>query len=180
MLYSNTSYNVYYVKIIEWDNIIGLFLSGLLLAWIQYLTTRSQKNGHKKSNFYHTRNKIIPNVKAAAELLGVTEEDIIQMDKDGAPVIFENYLNLWDSKHIKAEGWDGWTFSRSALLHKKQRWVPSRLLQYKQDIEKIERLETKIYKMQNLKGFVNIGKNLIFRKLLNYRVKIYLNNNLLQ
>jgi hypothetical protein len=44
---------------------------------------------HKKPSFYHARNRIIPNKKLSAELLGVEIAEIERMDKDGGPVIAE-------------------------------------------------------------------------------------------
>lgn len=82
----------------------------------------------KKTSFYHTRNKIAPNKEQAAELLGVTVTEIDRMDTNGAPIMAERLLLLWDSKRIAIPGWDGWLFSRGTLRYKGQQWRPDNIL----------------------------------------------------
>ena len=117
----------------------------------------------KKPSFYHTR-KNICNVKVAAELLGVSESEIEQMDKEGAPVMAERLLLLWDKKHINAPGWEGFVFSRGALIHKNKRWRPENLLQLRKDAERVEQLENEIYKLYSLSGLLKISKKIIRKK----------------
>ncbi len=74
----------------------------------------------KKPSFYHTR-KNICNVKIAADILGVDEAEVERMDKEGAPAMAERLLLLWDRKYIHAPGWEGFVFSRGALIHKNKR-----------------------------------------------------------
>jgi hypothetical protein len=112
----------------------------------------------RKTSFYHTRNKIAPNKQQAAELLGVTIEDIEQMDANGAPIMAERLLLLWDRKHIAAPGWDGFMFSRGALIHKNKRWRPENLLQIRKDAERIEQLESEISRLYSIKGLLTIAK----------------------
>jgi hypothetical protein len=117
----------------------------------------------KKPSFYHTRNKIIPNKEQAAELLGVTVKEIEEMDTKGAPVMAERLLLLWDRKHIAAPGWDGFVFSRGALIHKNKRWRPENLLQLRKDMERIEQLENELFRIKTWAGLVKIAKKLILK-----------------
>ncbi len=119
----------------------------------------------KKSSFYHTRNKICPNKKQAAELLGVDIAEIERMDKEGSPVMAERYLLLWDRKYIGSPGWDGFVFSRGALIFKKKRWRPENLLQLRCDADKVDQLEAEIYRLHSFSGLVKISRILILNKL---------------
>lgn len=118
----------------------------------------------KKPSFYHTRKKIVPNEQQAAELLGVDVADILRMDKEGAPIMAERLLCLWDRKYISEPGWDGWVFSRGALIHKNKRWRPENLLQQRKDIEKIEQLESELHKLYSVSGLIKISMSLIKRR----------------
>lgn len=117
----------------------------------------------KKTSFYHTRNKIAPNKQQAAELLGVDIPEIERMDKEGAPVMAERLLLLWDKKYINAPGWDGWVFSRGALMHKNKRWRPENLLNVRREAERIGQLEAELHKLYSISGLVKITKKSIFR-----------------
>lgn len=119
----------------------------------------------KKPSFYHTRNKIIPNNKAAAELLGVNIAEIKRMDKEGAPIAMERLILLWDNKHINAEGWNGWCFSRGSLIHKRMIWKPENLLNARREAERIGQLEAEIHKLYSLCGLIKITKKLIYKKI---------------
>jgi hypothetical protein len=114
----------------------------------------------RKTSFYHTRNKIIPNDKAAAELLGVNITEIARMDKEGGPIMAERLILLWDKKHINAMGWDGWHFSRGALVHKKSRWRPENLFNARREAEKIGQLEAEIHRLYTWKGLIKIAGHL--------------------
>jgi hypothetical protein len=118
----------------------------------------------KKTSFYHTRNKIMPNNKQAAELLGVDIEEIKRMDKEGAPIMAERLLLLWDKKNINAEGWEGWCFSRGALMHKKSRWQPENLINARREAERVSALEAEIYKLYSVRGLMKITKKLLLQK----------------
>lgn len=122
----------------------------------------------KKTSFWHTRKNIIPNNKKAAELLGVDVSEIERMDKEGAPVMAERLILLWDKKHINEPGWDGWCFSRGSLMHKRMIWKPEGLLNARRNIERIEQLEAEIYKLYSLSGLVTITKKLLLKRK-NYR-----------
>ncbi|MCK9396151.1 MAG: hypothetical protein M0Q44_11230 [Methylobacter sp.] len=114
----------------------------------------------RKTSFYHTRNKIIPNKEQAATLLGVNISEIERMDKEGAPIMAERLLLLWDKKHINAPGWDGWVFSRGALIHKNKRWRPENLIQLRQQDERIYQLESELYRLKSFKGMMKIAIHL--------------------
>ncbi|EIC29830.1 MULTISPECIES: hypothetical protein [Methylomicrobium] len=85
--------------------------------------TKAKKRGRKpKSTFYHLRwHTVGLNEERAAELLGVSVEEIQQWDRDGAPLMAERLLQLWDHKHVGHDSWDGWTFSRGVLRRGKLR-----------------------------------------------------------
>ncbi len=118
----------------------------------------------KKSSFWHTRKNIIPNNAAAAELLGVNVSEIERMDKEGAPKAMERLILLWDSKHINDPEWQGWYFSRGALVHKKSRWRPENLLAARREAERIGQLEAEIHKLYSLAGLIKITKRLIKKR----------------
>lgn len=86
------------------------------------------KGRKPKSKFYHVRKKVGVNEVIAAEVLGVTVTKIKQWDIKGAPLMAERLLLLWDRKNVGVEGWDGWLFSRGALMYKKRRWRPDMIL----------------------------------------------------
>ncbi len=118
----------------------------------------------RKTSFYHTRNKLIPNKTKAAELLGVDVKEIERMDKEGAPVIMERFILLWDCKRINSPGWDGWCFSRGSLMHKRMIWKPENLLNARREAERIGQLEAEIHKLYSLYGLIKITKKLIYKK----------------
>lgn len=115
----------------------------------------------RKSSFWHTRKNIIPNNKLAADLLGVDITEIERMDKEGAPPAMERLILLWDNKHINDPEWQGWHFSRGALVHKKSRWRPENLLNARREAERIGQLEAEIHKLYSLSGLIKITKKLL-------------------
>ncbi|WP_333877528.1 hypothetical protein [Methylobacter sp.] len=119
----------------------------------------------KKPSFYHTRNKICPNNKQAAELLGVEVAQIEKMDKEGAPLMAERLLLFWDQKHINHPGWDGFIFSRGVLIHKKKRWRPEQLIQMRKDAERVYQLECEIHRLKSWSGLMKLTKKLILKRL---------------
>lgn len=102
----------------------------------------------------------MPNNQKAAELLGVDVSEIERMDKEGAPLAMERLILMWDNKHINADGWDGWYFSRGALVHKKSRWRPENLLNARREAERIGRLEAELHKLYSWKGLIKIAGHL--------------------
>lgn len=82
----------------------------------------------KKSSFYHTRwNHVGINETIAADVIGVTVDDVKRFDVEGAPIA-ERLLLLWDKKHVNFDGWENWLFSRGVLIHKRQRFTPQTIL----------------------------------------------------
>lgn len=75
----------------------------------------------------------------------------------------ERLLLLWDKKYINAPGWDGWVFSRGALIHKNKRWRPENLLNVRREAERIGQLEAELHRLYSISGLVKIAKKLIFR-----------------
>ena len=74
----------------------------------------------------------------ASEILGVSVEDVQRWDNEGAPVMAERLLILWDSKHVGIDGWEGFLFSRGVLRWKNIRWTPSMLRSIHDQRETIE------------------------------------------
>ena len=110
----------------------------------------------KKSSFYHTRwNRVGLNEQRAAEILGVTVEDVQRWDIEDAPVMAERLLLLWDSKNVGIEGWGGFLFSRGVLRWKNRRWTPSMLKAMHEQRETIERLECEILRLKTWSGFLS-------------------------
>lgn len=90
--------------------------------------TKRKRGRPKKSNFYHTRwNRVQLNEQRAAEILGVTVADIERYDLEGNDLA-ERFLLLWDRKHINAEGWHGWIFSRGRLMFRGDQWRPEGII----------------------------------------------------
>ena len=103
----------------------------------------------KKSSFYHTRsNKVGINEQRAAEVLGVTIEQVKQWDSEGAPSYVERLLLMWDCKHINVDGWSGWCFSRGVLKHGRQQWRPENILDDRKFRESLEAEMVDILKIQ--------------------------------
>ncbi len=83
------------------------------------------------------------------------------MDKEGAPIMAERLLRLWDRKYIACPGWDGWLFSRGALVHKNKRWRPENLIDLRKNDEIISRLEIEINSLYTMRGLMKITKYII-------------------
>jgi len=115
----------------------------------------------KKTNFYKTRNKIVPNKELAAEILGIDVSEVERIDQEGAPVMAERLLLLWNKKNI---GVEGWLFSRGVLKYKNQQWRPENLLKMRNDTEKIVKLENELKSMYSFNGLKKIGLHLIKSK----------------
>lgn len=127
----------------------------------------NKKRGRRrKSSFYHLRwNKVGLNEERAAELLGVTVEKIKQYDTEGAPAMAEKLIELWDKKHVGLEGWEGFVFSRGALIYKGKRWRPENLLANKSAIEEAKALQNEIRTLHTWKGAATILTKLVHQAL---------------
>jgi len=107
----------------------------------------------KKSNFYQVRwHRVGINETVAAEVIGVTVEQILMWDNEGAPIYVERLLLLWDRKNVGIPGWDGWLFSRGCLIYKRQRWRPELLLSQRDKDELIYSLQNEIHRLKSWKG----------------------------
>jgi len=116
------------------------------------------KRGRKaKSSFYHIRfNTVGLNEERAAEVLGCSIEEIKQFDTDGAPVMAEQLLLLWDRKHIGIEGWDGWLFSRGVLRYKNRRWTAKRILELSDQEQQLHTLRNELERLRTWRGLFTV------------------------
>lgn len=120
----------------------------------------------KKSSFYHTRwNHVQVNEHVAADILGISVEEIKRFDAEGAPVMAERLLLLWDKKHIGHTGWDGWLFSRGILRFKNRRYSPETLLLLSKSVEEESKLRNEIKRLYSWKGLFKIAKSLVSQKI---------------
>lgn len=88
----------------------------------------------------------------AAELLGVSVEDILLWDDKGSPPIAEAYLLLWDKKHVNYEGWNGFYFSRGKLRYKKLMWSAELLLRNYDYSQENLILQRRLAKLESWRG----------------------------
>jgi len=99
------------------------------------------------------------NETVAAEVIGVTVEQILLWDIEGAPIYVERLLLLWDRKNVGIPGWDGWLFSRGCLIYKRQRWRPELLLSQRDKDELIYSLQNEVHRLKTLPGMITVLKN---------------------
>jgi hypothetical protein len=110
-----------------------------------------------KSRFYHLRWYTVGlNEERTAELLGVTTDEIRQWDQDGAPLMAERLLQLWDRKHIGHEGWDGFLFSRGVLRNGKHRWTAKMIMELSDQEEQINALQHELQRLKTWRGLCTI------------------------
>lgn len=110
-----------------------------------------------KSSFYHTRLNVVGlNEERTAEILGVTIEDVKRYDLEGAPVMAERLLRLWDRKHVGVEGWDGWLFSRGVLINRGRRWTPKRILRRHECDDELSKLRNELERLNTWPGLCTI------------------------
>lgn len=105
----------------------------------------------KKSSFYHTRTKVRLNEQRAAEIIGVSVDDVKRFDDEGAPIP-ERLLLFWDSKNIGLDGWEGFLFSRGVLRWKNRRWTPSMLKNYHDQREELDQIKNELARLSTLSG----------------------------
>lgn len=112
----------------------------------------------KKSNFYHVRwNRVRINEALAADVLGVTVEDVRRFDAEGAPVMAERLLLLWDSKRINHADWQGFAFSRDRLRHKSgEIFTGSGVLWERQERQRLEHLDNEIRRLRTWHGLFTV------------------------
>jgi hypothetical protein len=109
-----------------------------------------------KSSFYHIRRKVGLNAERAAEVLGISVDEVQEYDSKGAPVMAERLLLLWDRKNVGVEGWDGWLFSRGVLVHKKHRWRPEMILESRKHQEEAWRLQGELSRLKTWRGLFTV------------------------
>ncbi len=108
--------------------------------------TPKKRGRPRKTSFYHTRwHRVGLNQQRAAEVLGVSIEDVKRYDEDGCELA-ERFLLLWDRKHINADGWEGWQFSRGRLMYRGQQWRPENLIYDRHFRESLETESAEIIK----------------------------------
>lgn len=95
----------------------------------------------RKSEFYKLRYRLALNAERAADLCGVSIDEIETWDNEGAPLMAMRLLHLWDRKHVGLDGWHGWMFSRGALICGRLRFRPETLKNYPLLLAKLSRLE---------------------------------------
>jgi len=80
----------------------------------------------KRKKFSEFRNlrwlKLGLNEDRAADILGVTVDQIKIWDYEEPPIMASRLLKAFDRKGVGHEGWDGFYFSRGALHYKKLMW----------------------------------------------------------
>jgi len=119
----------------------------------------------KKSEFYHLRkNKLGLTETKAAEVLGVGVDKVLSWDDKGAPVMAMRLLCLWDEKHVRIDGWEGFVFSRGRLLRKGKIWTPRTLLAYHDYADEVCRLRNEVAAMYSWRGIKAAVLKKIFKK----------------
>lgn len=115
--------------------------------------------GKRKSSFYHTRwNKVGVNEELAAEILGVSVEQVQQWDiDDTAPIMAERLLLLWDKKRVGHRGWDGFYFSRGAFCYKKQRFTPESLLHLVEVAKTVHSMQQRVAELERHTKTISLG-----------------------
>jgi hypothetical protein len=111
----------------------------------------------KKSKIYHIRfNTVGLNAERTAEVLGVSIDDVRRFDTEGAPVMAERLLLLWDRKYIGLEGWDGWLFSRGVLRHGKHQWTAKMILEHQEHSKEVFKIRDELRTLRAWKGLCTI------------------------
>jgi len=64
----------------------------------------------------------------------------------------ERVLMLWDRKYVGVEGWDGFIFTRGKLKYKSHLWSPKSLLMWRDQAEKIDKLEAEVKRLKTFAG----------------------------
>lgn len=124
----------------------------------------------KKSNFYHVRwNRVQLNEDRAAEILGVDAKTIRQWDNEGAPLMAERLLLLWDKKNVGIDGWDGFLFSRGVLRWKNRRWTAASLMALEDQRERIHELECEIRRLRSWRGLSTIFVDKVVESLAHHK-----------
>ncbi|MDT4328332.1 hypothetical protein ACQE3D_11740 [Methylomonas sp. MS20] len=91
------------------------------------------------------------NEERAAEILGVSVEEVRRFDLEGNPLA-ERVLLLWDRKNVGVEGWDGFVFTRGKLKYKSHLWSAKSLLLWRDQADEINRLQAELVRLRSWKG----------------------------
>jgi hypothetical protein len=84
------------------------------------------------------------NEERAAEVLGVTVDQIKVWDYEEPPIMASRLLLAWDRKSVGHSGWDGWYFSRGALHYRDKQWRPESLLNSRFDDQRLVKMELSV------------------------------------
>jgi hypothetical protein len=119
----------------------------------------------KRTSFYRTRqNSVCISIETAAEILGCSVDQVKDYDENGAPVMAERLLMLWDKKHIQIEGWQGWLFSRGILRYKNRRYTAKTLLAMSESTENEFFAQCELRRLYSAKGIVKIIRFILLNK----------------
>ncbi len=111
----------------------------------------------KKSSFYHLRwKKIGINEHVTAEVLGVSVDEVLRWDDEGAPPMAERLLLAWNNKHIGFDGWDGFYFSRGVLRYKRLRWTSGSLLYLVECANENNALKRQLIELESWHGVLGL------------------------
>ena len=117
----------------------------------------------KRSSFYHTRwNRLLLNEQRAAEVLGVSVEDVQRFDDEGNPLA-ERVLILWDRKHVGLPGWEKFYFSRGLLMCGRRRWDAETIQRLRDQEDELERLRFELERLRRLPRPLRVLKALASR-----------------
>jgi len=93
----------------------------------------------RNTSFYHTRfNRVKISQAKAAEILGCSIDEVQKYDDNGAPLMAERLLLLWDQKAVGVDGWQGWRFSRGTLRYGRLQWRPDNIINDRRFREALE------------------------------------------
>ena len=112
----------------------------------------------KKSDFYKLRwHRLGLNETRTATLLGVTVEDVLNWDIEGAPAMAERLLCLWDLKEISLDGWHGARFQRGVLVYHGKRWTPDTLLRLSDESDALQLAKAQLATLNTWQGLLTVS-----------------------
>jgi hypothetical protein len=112
----------------------------------------------KKSDFYKLRwHRLGLNEARTAALLGVTVEDVLNWDIEGAPAIAERLLCLWDLKEISLDGWHGARFQRGVLVYHGKRWTPDTLSRLSDESDALQLAKAQLATLNTWQGLLTVS-----------------------
>lgn len=84
------------------------------------------------------------NDERAADVLGVTVEQIKIWDYEDPPVMATRLLLAWDRRVVGLPGWEGWYFSRGTLHYKGEQFLPEGIINARLRDEVFSRLDNDV------------------------------------